>query len=128
MYSERGLTPGTNGNPNIGVGDFSTKGVKINTDAITYITSGLIDLDRNVVLSYLHKAIKPVNSLRMMEDALVIYRMSRAPERRIFFNGYALIFSFIIFALCAIVSIFWAALRFSLSNTSTNALPTITLS
>lgn len=85
VYSERGLTPGTNGNPNIGVGDFSTKGVKINTDAITYITSGLIDLDRNVVLSYLHKAIKPVNSLRMMEDALVIYRMSRAPERRIFY-------------------------------------------
>lgn len=85
VYSERGLTPGTNGNPNVGVGDFSTKGVKINTDAITYITSGLIDLDRNVVLSYLHKAIKPVNSLRMMEDALVIYRMSRAPERRIFY-------------------------------------------
>lgn len=85
VYSERGLTPGTNGNPNIGTGDFSTKGIRINTDAITYVTSGLIDLDRNVVLSYLHKAIKPVNQLRMMEDALVIYRMSRAPERRIFY-------------------------------------------
>lgn len=85
VYSERGLTPGTNGNPNIGTGDFNTRGVKISPDAITYVTSGLIDLDRNVVLSYLHKAIKPVNSLRMMEDALVIYRMSRAPERRIFY-------------------------------------------
>jgi hypothetical protein len=85
VYSERGLTPGSNGNPNIGTGDFSTKGIKISPDAITYITSGLIDLDRNVVLSYLHKAIKPVNQLRMMEDALVIYRMSRAPERRIFY-------------------------------------------
>lgn len=85
VYSERGLTPGTNGNPNIGTGDFNTKGIKISPDAITYVTSGLIDLDRNVVLSYLHKAIKPVNQLRMMEDALVIYRMSRAPERRIFY-------------------------------------------
>lgn len=85
VYSERGLTPGTNGNPNMATGDFSTKGIRINVDAITYVTSGLIDLDRNVVLSYLHKAIKPVNSLRMMEDALVIYRMSRAPERRIFY-------------------------------------------
>lgn len=85
VYSERGLTPGTNGNPNMATGDFSTKGIRINVDAITYITSGVIDLDRNVVLSYLHKAIKPVNQLRMMEDALVIYRMSRAPERRIFY-------------------------------------------
>jgi hypothetical protein len=85
VFSERGITPGTAGNPNLQTADFSTKGIKLSTDSITYVTSGLIDLDRNVVLSYLHKAIKPVNQLRMMEDALVIYRMSRAPERRIFY-------------------------------------------
>lgn len=63
----------------------NTAGIKIAPDTITYVTSGLIDLDKNLVLGYLHKAIKPVNQLRMMEDSLVIYRMSRAPERRIFY-------------------------------------------
>lgn len=63
----------------------STSGVKLAPDAIAYCHSGLVDLDKNVVLSYLHKAIKPVNQLKMMEDALVIYRISRAPERRIFY-------------------------------------------
>ena len=60
-------------------------GFKISPDAIQYITSGLLDPSRKRVLSYLHKAIKPVNQLRMMEDSLVIYRLSRAPERRIFY-------------------------------------------
>jgi len=63
----------------------TNQGVKINKDAICYTTSGLLDPSRKKVLSYLHKAIKPVNQLRMMEDSLVIYRLSRAPERRIFY-------------------------------------------
>ena len=61
------------------------QGVKIHPDAIIYCTSGQLDPGRTRILSYLHKAIKPVNQLRMMEDSLVIYRISRAPERRIFY-------------------------------------------
>ena len=63
----------------------TSEGVKIAPDSITYCPSGLIDQNKGHVLSYLHKAIKPVNQLRMIEDALVIYRISRAPERRIFY-------------------------------------------
>ena len=59
--------------------------VKIAKDAVTYCTSGLVDRNKNTVLSYLHKAIKALNQLRMIEDSLVIYRLSRAPERRIFY-------------------------------------------
>jgi hypothetical protein len=82
IYNEKGInyqpnystsTPGAN------------QGLKISLDSISYIPSGLNDSEKNVVLSYLHKAIKPVNQLKMMEDALVIYRLSRAPERRIFY-------------------------------------------
>ena len=58
---------------------------KISKDSITYCTSGLVDRNKNRVLSYLHKAIKALNQLRMIEDSLVIYRLSRAPERRIFY-------------------------------------------
>ena len=61
------------------------KGIKIAKDAVTYCTSGLIDRNRGNVLSYMHKAIKALNQLRMIEDSLVIYRLSRAPERRIFY-------------------------------------------
>lgn len=60
-------------------------GVRITTDSIIAVVSGLMDSRRAVVLSYLHKAIKPLNQLRMIEDATVIYRISRAPERRIFY-------------------------------------------
>lgn len=60
-------------------------GVRITTDSIINVVSGLMDSRRSVVLSYLHKAIKPLNQLRMIEDATVIYRISRAPERRIFY-------------------------------------------
>ena len=59
--------------------------IKIAKDSITYCTSGLVDRNKNRVLSYLHKAIKSLNQLRMIEDSLVIYRLSRAPERRIFY-------------------------------------------
>jgi hypothetical protein len=60
-------------------------GIKIAKDAITYCTSGIVDRNKGTVLSYLHKAIKSLNQLRMIEDSLVIYRLSRAPERRIFY-------------------------------------------
>jgi len=63
----------------------TSEGVKITSDSITYCPSGLIDMGKGTVLSYLNKAIKPVNQLRMIEDSLVIYRISRAPERRIFY-------------------------------------------
>lgn len=65
--------------------NYGPTGVRITTDSIVSIVSGLMDSRRAVVLSYLHKAIKPLNQLRMIEDATVIYRISRAPERRIFY-------------------------------------------
>ena len=61
------------------------KGLKISPDSIAYVNSGLFEHGKNVVISHLHKAIKPLNQLRMMEDAVVIYRISRAPERRLFY-------------------------------------------
>jgi len=63
----------------------SNSSVKISTDAISYVTSGVLDESKKKVLSHLHKALKPINQLRMMEDSLVIYRLARAPERRIFY-------------------------------------------
>jgi len=63
----------------------ASQGMKIARDAITYCTSGLVDRNKGSTLSYLHKAIKSINQLRMIEDSLVIYRLSRAPERRIFY-------------------------------------------
>tara|TARA_R100000900_G_scaffold124497_3_gene98858 strand:+ start:6060 stop:7724 length:1665 start_codon:yes stop_codon:yes gene_type:complete len=66
-------------------GSTAMKGIKIAKDAITYCTSGLVDRNKGAGLSYLHKAIKSLNQLRMIEDSLVIYRLSRAPERRIFY-------------------------------------------
>ena len=70
-------TPGTLGGSNAGI--------KMTKDSITYCTSGLVDRNKGSTLSYLHKAIKALNQLRMIEDSLVIYRLSRAPERRIFY-------------------------------------------
>lgn len=80
IYSEKGIAY----NP-VYTTPTANQGVKISTDAICFVPSGVLDLEKNVVLSHLHKAIKPVNQLKMMEDALVIYRLSRAPERRIFY-------------------------------------------
>jgi hypothetical protein len=65
--------------------NYGPVGTRITTDSIISVVSGLMDSRRAVVLSYLHKAIKPLNQLRMIEDATVIYRISRAPERRIFY-------------------------------------------
>lgn len=66
-------------------GSNQVQGVKMSTDAISYVTSGLLDETKKKIYSHLHKALKPINQLRMMEDSLVIYRLARAPERRIFY-------------------------------------------
>jgi hypothetical protein len=75
--------------PQYAAGSFSSGGsqkqIKIAKDSITYVTSGLVDRNKGTILSYLHKSIKALNQLRMIEDSLVIYRLSRAPERRIFY-------------------------------------------
>jgi len=68
-----------------GINENTSQGVKLSIDSVIYCPSGLIDANSNSMLGYLHKAIKPVNQLKMIEDALVIYRVSRAPERRIFY-------------------------------------------
>ena len=60
-------------------------GIKLTADSISYITSGLLDEHRKKIVSFLHKALKPITQLRMMEDSLVIYRLARAPERRMFY-------------------------------------------
>ena len=72
-------------NPAGGSVNNATTGLRLTLDSVTYCPSGLIDMHKGTVLSYLNKAIKPVNQLRMIEDAVVIYRISRAPERRIFY-------------------------------------------
>ena len=74
LYNDKGLNAGS-----------ISEGIKIAADSITYVPSGLIDQNKGHILSHLHKAIKPVNQLRMIEDSVVIYRISRAPERRIFY-------------------------------------------
>ena len=75
LYNEKGMDQNTG----------TTSGIKITADSVAYCPSGVVDMHRGTVISYLNKAIKPVNQLRMIEDALVIYRISRAPERRIFY-------------------------------------------
>ena len=82
IYSAKNTVGGAL-NPSSNLTD--TKGVRFSKDSIAYCTSGLVDRNRGSVLSYLHKAIKSLNQLRMIEDSLVIYRLSRAPERRIFY-------------------------------------------
>ena len=68
-----------------GITSSATQGIKIAPDSISHIHSGLMDSRNNMILGHLHKAIKPLNQLRMLEDATVIYRLARAPERRIFY-------------------------------------------
>jgi len=74
VYNEKGISSAN-----------SNAGLKISSDSISFVTSGVIDQTKNMVMGHLHKAIKPVNQLRMIEDAVVIYRIVRAPERRIFY-------------------------------------------
>jgi|TARA_B100001093_G_scaffold45132_1_gene38358 hypothetical protein len=63
----------------------TNQGVRLSPDSVSYVSSGLLDPTKKQVVSYLHKSLKPINQLRMMEDSLVIYRLARAPERRIFY-------------------------------------------
>jgi hypothetical protein len=79
MYNPRGFIASSFDTNNVGTG------VRMANDAIAYITSGIQDYNKKMTLSFLHKSIKALNQLRMIEDALVIYRLSRAPERRIFY-------------------------------------------
>ena len=73
LYNDKGITEQT------------TQGVKLSLDSVVYVPSGFLDANSGMMMSYLHKAIKPTNQLKMIEDSLVIYRISRAPERRIFY-------------------------------------------
>ena len=83
LYNPKGYLRGGALGP---VGDMSnSQGIKIAADSIAFCSSGLQDLNKRMHLSFLHKGIKSLNQLRMIEDALVIYRLSRAPERRIFY-------------------------------------------
>jgi DNA-dependent RNA polymerase auxiliary subunit epsilon len=83
LFNEKGVVHQKSASAN----DYSTtaNALRITKDAICHVPSGLVDQDKNVGLSYLHKAIRPANQLRMMENALVIYRITRAPERRVFY-------------------------------------------
>lgn len=74
LYNAQGITTAN-----------QAQGVKIAKDSICYVHSGILDNRNNMIYSHLHKAIKPLNQLRMLEDAVVIYRLARAPERRIFY-------------------------------------------
>jgi len=78
-------TPQAPNTPYTTSGGNAAKGIRLTRDSITYCTSGLVDRNKGSTLSWLHKAIKPLNQLMMIEDSLVIYRLSRAPERRIFY-------------------------------------------
>ena len=79
VYSDKGIQSAGM------TGTGANQGIKVAADSIAYVPSGIINQNTGMVMSYLHKAIKPVNQLRMIEDSLVIYRISRAPERRIFY-------------------------------------------
>lgn len=84
VYSENGF--GTSKTtPNVGITDTTVNGIKISSDSIVYVTSGLMNETNKIVLSYLHKAIKPLNQLKALEDSVVVYRIARAPERRVFY-------------------------------------------
>jgi hypothetical protein len=83
LYNPKGFYKGGVLGP---IGDMSlSQGIKMAVDSVTFIGSGLQDLNKRMTLGFLHKAVKSLNQLRMIEDALVIYRLSRAPERRIFY-------------------------------------------
>jgi uncharacterized protein YoxC len=84
VYNERNFLP-AGGNAGLPMDAGATQGVKISVDSILHVTSGLMDKNNAFVYSYLQKAIRPLNQLRTLEDATVIYRISRAPERRIFY-------------------------------------------
>tara|TARA_B110000858_G_scaffold167512_1_gene195499 strand:- start:3019 stop:4650 length:1632 start_codon:yes stop_codon:yes gene_type:complete len=84
IYNQAGFQ-NKSGSTGFGASGAQSAGIKISKDSIAYCTSGIQATDNNLILSYMHKAIRPLNQLRSMEDSLVIYRISRAPERRIFY-------------------------------------------
>jgi len=84
VYNEKNFMP-AGGNAGLPMDTGAVNGVRIATDAIVHVTSGIVDKNNAFVYSYLQKAIRPLNQLRTLEDATVIYRISRAPERRIFY-------------------------------------------
>ena len=84
VYNDRSFLP-AGGNAGLPMDTSSTAGIRIAIDAVLHVTSGLMDKNNALVYSYIQKAIKPLNQLRTLEDATVIYRISRAPERRIFY-------------------------------------------
>ena len=86
IYTEKApgnCGPGSSGAQN--AQDIKGNAVRLSNDSVSYVTSGLLDEMRSKVISHLHKAMRPINQLRMMEDSLIIYRLARAPERRIFY-------------------------------------------
>lgn len=85
VYSDDGFSQGTSVTQSNSTGETAKSGLKMPKDSVAHITSGILDNSRRSSLSYLHKALRNVNQLRMMEDALVIYRLARAPERRLFY-------------------------------------------
>jgi len=85
IYNEKGFSALTSGYSKAGTSDHAMNGLKIAKDSIVNCSSGLLNENNSLIISHLHKAYKPLNQLRMMEDAVVIYRISRAPERRIFY-------------------------------------------
>ena len=68
-----------------GIGDATTQGLRLSLDSVVYCHSGIVDYSTNLIQSYLHKAIRPANQLKMLEEAVIIYRWTRAPERRVFY-------------------------------------------
>jgi hypothetical protein len=84
LYNDRSFSP-AGGNAGMPIDSGTTAGLRISLDSVLHVTSGLMDKNNSLVYSYLQKAIRPLNQLRTLEDATVIYRISRAPERRIFY-------------------------------------------
>lgn len=86
IYTEKSMSNCGPGTPTSGFGNNgSNNAVRLSNDSVNYVTSGLLDEMKSKVVSHLHKAMRPINQLRMMEDSLIIYRLARAPERRIFY-------------------------------------------
>lgn len=85
IYAEKGIETKNTSTDAISTPFAPDKGVRLSRDSIAYCSSGLMDHKNNIAMSYLQKAIRPANNLRMMEDSIVIYRITRAPERRVFY-------------------------------------------
>ena len=86
IYSEKSASAcAPQGGQGWAANNANTQAVRLSNDSVSYVTSGILDEMKSKVISHLHKAMRPINQLRMMEDSLIIYRLARAPERRIFY-------------------------------------------